>query len=92
MDALVAAPVDDLKRFALLETTVGDIPVTVDRGGFTGELGYEIYCARTASAAVAEAIAKAAGQFDAPRLTILEVYVRSLPMEKGMGNKTEHAF
>ena len=90
MDALVAAPVDDLKRFALLETAIGDIAVTVDRGGFTGELGYEVYCARTDSAAVAEAIANAAGQFDAPRLTILEVYVRSLPMEKGMGLRQDY--
>ena len=86
MDAVVAAPVDDLKRFALLETSVGDAAVTVDRGGFTGELGFEIYCAREDSAAAAAALAAT----DAVRLTTLEVYVRSLPMEKGMGLRQDY--
>ena len=86
LDALVAVPVDELKRFGLMETKIGDTPVTVDRGGFTGELGYEIYCAREDSAAVAAALAAT----DAVRLTTLEVYVRSLPMEKGMGLRQDY--
>ncbi len=42
------------------------------------------------SAAVAEAIAAAAGTVDAPRLTTLEVYVRSLPMEKGLALRQDY--
>ena len=85
-DALVADPVDGLARFGLMETTLGGIPVTVDRGGFTGELGFEIYCARQDSPAVAAALAAT----DARHLTTLEVYVRSLPMEKGMGLRQDY--
>ena len=90
MDALLDEGVDALKRFEIAERRVGDIAVVVDRGGFTGELGFELYCKREDSAAVAEAIAAAADQFDAPRLTTLEVYVRSLPMEKGLALRQDY--
>ena len=90
MGELVADSIDDLKRFQILETAIGDAAVTVDRGGFTGELGYEIYCAREDSTTVADAIAAAAGKHDAPRLKTLEVYVRSLPMEKGMALRQDY--
>ena len=84
MEDLLCEPVDALKRFQIIDAHVGETAVVVDRGGFTGELGYELYCSRNDSAVVAEAIAAAAAKFDAPRLTTLEVYVRSLPMEKGL--------
>lgn len=90
MAALLDEPVDELKRFQIVKRKVGEIAVVVDRGGFTGELGYELYCNREDSAAVAEAIASAAATFDAPRLTTLEVYVRSLPMEKGMALRQDY--
>ena len=87
---LVSDSVDDLKRFQIIDTTIGGIAVTVDRGGFTGELGYEIYCSREDSDAVADAIEAAAAKYDAPRLKTLEVYVRSLPMEKGMALRQDY--
>ena len=90
MDALLDVAVDDLKRFQIVDAHVGDAAVVVDRGGFTGELGFELYCKREDSAAVAEAIAAAAGTVDAPRLTTLEVYVRSLPMEKGLALRQDY--
>ena len=90
MNELVADSVDDLKRFQIIETTIDGIAVTIDRGGFTGELGYEIYCAREDSAAVAKAIEAAAAKHDAPRCKTLEVYVRSLPMEKGMALRQDY--
>ena len=90
MDELLVDAVDDLKRFQLIETKIGDVGVTVDRGGFTGEAGYEVYCKRDDSAAVAGAIEAAATKFDAPRLKTLEVYVRSLPMEKGMALRQDY--
>ena len=90
VNALVAEPVDELKRFQIVDAKAGDIAVVVDRGGFTGELGYEVYCARADSPAVAEAIAAAAESVGAPRLTTLEVYVRSLPMEKGMALRQDY--
>jgi glycine cleavage system aminomethyltransferase T len=90
MNKVLADPVDGLKRFQLLETTLDGKQVTVDRGGFTGELGYEVYCTREDSEAVAAAIAAAAEQAGAPRLTTLEVYVRSLPMEKGLALRQDY--
>jgi len=41
-----------LKYFRVVETTVGGVPVTVSRTGYTGDLGYEIW----ADAARAEAL------------------------------------
>jgi aminomethyltransferase len=32
-----------LKYFRLVETTIGDLPVTISRTGYTGDLGYEIW-------------------------------------------------
>lgn len=90
MDKIVASKVDDLKRFQIIQTSIGDMEVTVDRGGFTGELGFEIYCSRDDSLRVAEAIARRAGELGAPRLDTLEVYVRALPMEKGMGLRQDY--
>ncbi|MBE6464897.1 MAG: aminomethyl transferase family protein [Eggerthellaceae bacterium] len=90
MNDLAADSVDDLKRFQMIETTIDDIAVSVDRGGFTGELGYEIYCAREDSDAITDAIAAAAEKHDATRLKTLEVYVRSLPMEKGMALRQDY--
>ena len=90
MDALLDVAVDDLKRFEIVNARVGEAKVAVDRGGFTGELGFELYCWRKDSAAVEEALAEAADKFDAPRLTTLEVYVRSIPMEKGLALRQDY--
>ena len=87
---LLGKDVSGLKRFEIVDAKVDDIAVVVDRGGFTGELGYELYCKRADSVVVAEAIAAAADRFDAPRLTTLEVYVRSLPMEKGLALRQDY--
>ena len=35
--------VDGLKYFRLMQNKLGDIPVTISRTGFTGDLGYEIW-------------------------------------------------
>ncbi|WP_130812246.1 aminomethyltransferase family protein [Olsenella sp. Marseille-P4559] len=86
MDQLVADPVDGLKRFQIVDTRVGDVDVRVDRGGFTGELGFEIYCRRADSGKIADAL-RATG---AHEVYTLEVYVRSLPMEKGMALRQDY--
>ncbi len=83
MNAMLKEPVDALKRFQVADNRIGDVAVKIHRSGFTGELGYEIYCDMADSAAVEAAIRAAAEQYHAPEITILEVYVRSLPVEKG---------
>lgn len=89
-DEVCADAVDDLKRFQIIDTTIDGVEVKVDRGGFTGEVGFEIYCPREVSEKVSTAIAREAEKFDAPELDVLEVYVRALPMEKGMGLRQDY--
>ena len=86
MDDVCADSVSGLKRFELARTRVADRDVLVDRGGFTGELGFEIYCSREDS----EAVAAALGATGKRELQTLEVYVRSLPMEKGMALRQDY--
>lgn len=83
MNAMLAAPVDGLKRFAVEDNKIGDFAVQIHRSGFTGELGYEVYCKIEDTQAVEGVIRAACDKFNAPELTTLEVYVRSLPVEKG---------
>ena len=83
LNTLLSHPVDALKRFQVADNKIGDIPVIIHRSGFTGENGFEIYCDMNDSAAVKEAIRDTCEVHSAPELTILEVYVRSLPVEKG---------
>ena len=84
MNRLLNTPIDDLGRFQIAENKIDDIPVRVLRSGFTGELGYEIYSAAADSKAVASKLASLNNEFATHELDVLEVYVRSLPMEKGL--------
>ena len=43
LQRLTPADLSGLKYFRLVNTTVRDIPVTVSRTGYTGDLGYEIW-------------------------------------------------
>lgn len=43
LQAVSNVPVDDLKFFRFAEGKIDDIPVTVSRTGYTGDLGYEIW-------------------------------------------------
>ena len=89
MDALLDAPIDEMKRFSVCERKIGDIPVYIHRSGFTGENGYEVYCALDKSAEVYKAIAAAVASVGGRELQTLEVYVRSIPMEKGFALKQD---
>lgn len=89
MNALLDVPVDELKRFAICERKIGDIPVYIHRSGFTGENGYEIYSAFDQSRAIHDAALKAVEAVGGRELQTLEVYVRSIPMEKGFALKQD---
>ena len=89
MNAMLDAPVDDLKRFGICERKLGDIPVYIHRSGFTGENGYEIYSAFDKSAEIHDLALKAVEAIGGRELQTLEVYVRSIPMEKGFALKQD---
>jgi len=55
---------EDLKPFGIVELHCGDIPVTVSRTGYTGDLGYEIWMDPAVALPVWDAIFGVQGQYD----------------------------
>jgi aminomethyltransferase len=49
-------PVDELKFFRLMENTLGGVPVTITRTGYTGDLGYEIWMDASSALSVWDAL------------------------------------
>jgi aminomethyltransferase len=43
LNRVCAEPPDKLKYFRLMHTSIGNLPVSVSRTGYTGDLGYEIW-------------------------------------------------
>ena len=79
MNSILVKSVDELKRFRMEDNRLDGVDVRIHRSGFTGENGYEIYCPIEATETVRAALQKTGVK----ELRTLEVYVRSLPMEKG---------
>lgn len=52
LQALTPAALDDIKYYWFTETTVGGIPMTLSRTGYTGEDGFELYHPAKHSAAL----------------------------------------
>ena len=90
MEKLLDKPLDGLKRFAVAENSASGIPVWVHRSGFTGEDGYEVYCAADKTQDVKALIARAVEAAGGREVYTLEVYVRSIPMEKGFALKQDY--
>ena len=89
MEKLLDEPLGDLKRFSVCENAVSGIPVKVHRAGFTGENGFEVYCAADRTGEIRELIAQAVAAAGGREVYTLEVYVRSIPMEKGFALKQD---
>jgi aminomethyltransferase len=53
---LSPANFDSLKYFRLVQTTLRDLPVAISRTGYTGDLGYEIWVAKTHALKVWDAL------------------------------------
>ena len=89
LDSLLETPIGDMKRFRMAENKIGDLNVKIHRSGFTGENGFEVYVTREELPVLRKILQDASPAFDAVELDTLEVYVRSLPMEKGMALKQD---
>jgi len=75
---------DDLKRYNIRDTAVGDIPVKVARSGFTGEpLGYEIYVPAEYHEAVEARLAEEGDKTGAMHVTEIDVMAMTLAAEAG---------
>ncbi len=90
MERLVGDAASGMKRFAVREAKIGDAPVWLHRSGFTGENGFEIYCAPEQTPQVKEAVSAAVEAAGGQQIYTLEVYVRSVPMEKGFALKQDY--
>lgn len=83
VNKIVCEPIDDLKYFSFKDNTIDGVKVKIHRSGFTGELGYEIYCESKDSPIVKKALTEAGAELNAEKITVLEVIVRGLAGEKG---------
>ncbi len=84
VNALVATPVDDLKFFSIADNMIDNIPVKINRAGFTGEkLGYEIYISADKADFLEEKLAEIAPKYDAQEITEFQIMAWTLPTEAG---------
>lgn len=89
MEKLLDTPLTGMKRFSVAAGTIGGIPVYVHRSGFTGENGFEVYCAAEKTGEIRSAVSNAVEAAGGREIYTLEVYVRSIPMEKGFALKQD---
>jgi aminomethyltransferase len=64
LSTVCADPVDTLRYFRAMSTTIAGVPVDVSRTGYTGDLGYEIWMPWDRALAVWDALADAGPAFD----------------------------
>lgn len=74
--------VEMLNPFWICDRKVGEIPVKVARSGYTGELGYEIYCDPADVAELEKKLEEAGAKYGIKKIET-DVIVTSLPREKG---------
>ncbi|RVU54334.1 aminomethyltransferase family protein [Anaerosphaera multitolerans] len=73
---------DSMKFFTIADNAIDDVPVKIARSGYTGELGYEIYCNPKDKELVESKLMECGKAFDILNITT-DVIVTSLPREKG---------
>lgn len=82
LNAFLKNSVDGLKYFHIEDNAIGDVAVKIARSGYTGELGYEIYCHPDYAKLVEEKLEEAGEQYGIMQIKT-DVIVTSLPREKG---------
>ena len=63
LEQLCPADLTTLKYFRVIETTVAELPATVSRTGYTGDLGYEIWADAARAEALWDALIAAGGPY-----------------------------
>lgn len=82
LNGFLKNPVDSLKYFHIEDNSIDGTSVKIARSGYTGELGYEIYCRPADSALVEEKLEASGKAYGLVKITT-DVIVTSLPREKG---------
>lgn len=84
VNQLVNDPIDELKFFSFAQNQIDDLPVMINRAGFTGEkIGYEIYVAADKADELEEKLHKAGDPMNAREVTEFQVMAWTLPTEAG---------
>lgn len=82
LNRILANSIDDLAFYSIRDNKIGDTFVRIARSGFTGELGYEIYCAPAVAADIEGVLVANGGDLGLTKITT-DVIIGSLPREKG---------
>lgn len=82
LNRVLADPIDTLAFYAIAAGKIGDTDVWIARSGFTGELGFEIYCDPADAARIEETLVASGGDLGLTKITT-DVIIGSLPGEKG---------
>lgn len=93
MNGIVTGGVEDLKFFAHRDGEIHDIPVIINRGGYTGEKwGYEIYVDPDQADDIEEILRIACGQAGGRQVTEFQIMAWTLPTEAGFYYMKDLAF
>lgn len=82
INQILKNPIDELKHFHIEDNQIDAMKVKIARSGYTGELGYEIYCAPSDAAHIEQALEKCGRAYGIRRIDT-DVIVTSIPREKG---------
>lgn len=84
VNKLVKNPVDELKFFSFEKNEIEELPVMINRAGFTGEKrGYEIYVAADQADRMEELLHQTGDTMGAVEVTEFQVMAWTLPTEAG---------
>lgn len=85
INALTSNPVDDLKFFTMEDNFIDELPVKINRAGFTGEkFGYEIYIHPDHVSALLEKLRAVGPKFGTRECMEIQMACWTWPCEKGL--------
>lgn len=82
LNDILKKKVDAMSFFSIKDNMIGDIPVKVARAGYTGELGYEIYCDPKFNDLVIKELLEKGEPYGIEQIET-DVILNSIPREKG---------
>ncbi len=82
LNDLLKNKVDDMAFFTIEDNEIDGTPVKIARSGYTGELGYELYCKSDIKKEIEEKLVEKGKAYDMMNITT-DVIVTSLPREAG---------
>lgn len=82
LNDILKKKVDAMSFFSIKDNMIGDIPVKIARAGYTGELGYEIYCDPKFNDLVIQELLEKGEPYGIVEIET-DVILNSIPREKG---------